>query len=64
MNNFIIDTLSYNLLLNFIILYLLIMLLLIISCKFLIKDNIEFKSIEKYSLGRLLSNIINKYISI
>jgi hypothetical protein len=61
---FIINTLSNNLLLNFIILYLLIMLLLIISCKFLVKDNIEFKSIKNYRLGKALSYIINKYISI
>jgi hypothetical protein len=41
----IIDVLSNNLLLHFIILYLLIMLLIIFTCKFILKDKIEFTKI-------------------
>jgi hypothetical protein len=47
----IIDVLSNNLLLHFIILYLLIMLLIIFTCKFILKDNIEFTKIKNNPLG-------------
>ena len=47
----IIDVLSNNLLLHFIILYLLIMLLIIFTCKFILKDKIEFTKIENNPLG-------------
>lgn len=60
----IISVLSDNLLLHFIILYLLIMLLIIISCKFIIKDNIEFTKIQNHPLGGWVKYIINKFISI
>ena len=53
----IINVLSDNLLLHFIILYLLIMLLIIISCKFIIKDNIEFTKIQNNLLGGWVINI-------
>lgn len=48
---FLMSVLSNNLYLHFIILYLLFMLLIIISCKFIFKDNIEFKKIKNYPLG-------------
>lgn len=47
----IIEVLSNNLLLHFIILYLLIMLLIIFTCKFILKDNIEFTRIQNNPLG-------------
>jgi hypothetical protein len=47
----IINVLSNNLQLHFIILYLLIMLLIIITCKYILKDNIEFTKIQNNPLG-------------
>ena len=47
----IINVLSNNLYLHFIILYLLIMLLIIITCKYILKDNIEFTKIQNNPLG-------------
>ena len=47
----IINVLSNNLHLHFIILYLLIMLLIIITCKYILKDNIEFTKIQNNPLG-------------
>lgn len=44
--DFIINTLSNNILLEYIILYLLFLLLIIISCKILIRDEIESKTIK------------------
>jgi hypothetical protein len=40
------------------------MLLIIITCKFIIRDNIEFTKIQNYPLGGLLKYVINKFISI
>ena len=59
----IINVLSNNLYLHFIILYLLIMLLIIITCKYILKDNIEFTKIQNNPLGAWIKNIINKLIS-
>jgi hypothetical protein len=49
--HYLISVLSNNLYLHVIMGYLLFILLIIISCKFLFKDNIEFKKIKKYPLG-------------
>jgi len=62
--DYIINTLSNNLLLDYIILYLLLMLLIIFSCKFVIREDIDSNSIKKYLFSDLLSNLIKKYISI
>lgn len=61
---FIANMISDNIKLHFIILYLLIMLFLILSCKFLFNEKIEFTKMEKYHIGRIISYLINKYISI
>lgn len=63
-NNYILNTLSDILLLDYIILYLLFMLLIIISCKFIIGENIELKTIKRFVYIDLLSNLIKKYITI
>lgn len=49
--HYLISVLSNSLYLHLIMGYLLFILLIIISCKFLFKDNIEFKKIKKYPLG-------------
>jgi hypothetical protein len=56
--------LSNNLLLHFIILYLLIMLLIIFTCKFIFKDSIEFTKIQNNPLGVWEKYTVNKFISI
>nr|YP_004376360.1 hyp4 [Moniliophthora roreri]ADO51587.1 hyp4 [Moniliophthora roreri] len=63
-NQFIIDILSNNLLLQFIVLYLLIMLILIISSKFLLNESSEFKTINSLPFGGVISYLLKKYISI
>jgi hypothetical protein len=63
-NDFILNILTDNLLLNYVILYLLFMLLIIISCKFAIGDNIDSKTIKRFVFSDLLSNLIKKYITI
>jgi len=63
-NNYILNTLSDIILLDYIVLYLLFMLLIIISCKFIIGDNIESKTIKRFVYIDLLSNLIKKYITI
>jgi hypothetical protein len=62
--DFIINTLSNNILLEYIILYLLFMLLIIISCKILIRDEIELKTIKRFVVSEVLSKFIKKYITI
>jgi uncharacterized MnhB-related membrane protein len=51
-------------LLNYIVLYLLIMLLIIISCKFVIREDIDTNTIKRFVFSELLSRFIKKYITI
>jgi hypothetical protein len=62
--DYIINTLNNNLMLDYIILYLLFMLLIILSCKFVIREDIDSNSIKKYLFIDSLSNLIKKYITI
>nr|YP_025895.1 hypothetical protein 29 [Moniliophthora perniciosa]AAQ74319.1 hypothetical protein 29 [Moniliophthora perniciosa] len=49
--------------LEFIKIYLLLILLIISACKLLIKsDSLKFEFLNKYSLGRHLNSFLNKYI--
>lgn len=61
---FLIETLTNNLILQFIILYLMIMLIIIFTCKLIIEKEIQFNIIKKFPLGNYIYNILNKYIYI
>jgi len=61
---FLIETLTNNLILQFIILYLMIMLIIIFTCKLIIEKEIQFNIIKKFPLGNYIYYILNKYISI
>lgn len=58
------DLIHTNLFLHFIILYLLIMLVIIYSCKVLLENNIHFNNILNYPLGKYIHKILNFYINI
>jgi hypothetical protein len=53
-----------NLMLDYIILYLLVMLLIIISCKFVVSEDIDSKTIKRFVFSDFLSKLIKKYITI
>lgn len=61
---FLIDSLTNNLILQFIILYLMIMVIIILTCKLIIEKNIQLTNIKNYPLGNNIYYIFNKYISI
>src|SRR6266481_399631 len=61
---FLIETLTNNLILQFIILYLMFMLIVIFTCKLIIEKEIQFNIIKKFPLGNYIYLILNKYISI
>lgn len=49
--------------LQFICVYLLLMLIVIFSCKLIIDRNISLEILKKYPLGKYLYLVITKYIS-
>lgn len=61
---FLIETLTNNLILQFIIIYLMIMFIIIFTCKLIIEKNIELNKIKEYPLGNYIYYILEKYISI
>lgn len=64
LTQFVVEALNTHLFLNFIIVYLLVMLLLIFICKLVLNKNTEFQNLNKYPLGNLINKILVKYISI
>nr|YP_004376397.1 hyp26 [Moniliophthora roreri]ADO51609.1 hyp26 [Moniliophthora roreri] len=63
--NFIIDILTDTIALEFIKIYLLLILLIILTCKFLIKsDSLNFDFLNKYTFGRYINFLLDKYIHI
>jgi hypothetical protein len=56
--DYIVKVLSDNLLLNYIIVYLLFMLLIIISCKILIREDIDSNTIKRFVFSDFLSKLI------
>lgn len=61
---FLIEALTNNLMLHFVILYLMIMFIIIFSCKIIIEKDIQFNFIKQYPLGNFIHNLLSKYISI
>lgn len=61
---FVLDALNNHLIINFITVYLLLMLLIIIFCKFILNNDIKFNRLEKYPLGTYINKFLIKYISI
>lgn len=64
LTQFALDTLNNHLIINFITVYLLLMLLIIIICKFVLNKDINFNRLEKYPLGFYINKFLIKYISI
>ncbi len=63
-NSWLIERLSDYLILQFVILYLLIMITLILTSKFLLERDIQFETISKYKLGKYVSKFFITYINI
>jgi hypothetical protein len=61
---FISDNLYNNLLLQFIVLYLLFMLLIIISCRILLKNNIDLGKFKKSKISVFFFSYLELYINI
>jgi hypothetical protein len=61
---FLIETLTNNLILQFIIIYLMIMFIIIFTCKLIIEKDIQLNKIKEYPLGNYIYYILEKYISI
>nr|YP_009690145.1 hypothetical protein PPIT_000044 [Porodaedalea pini]QEG56925.1 hypothetical protein PPIT_000044 [Porodaedalea pini] len=60
----IIEILSINLTLHFVILYLLIMLVIIFSCKIIIDKEINFNKVLEYPLGKYIHKFLTSYVNI
>lgn len=61
---FVLDALNNHLIINFVTVYLLLMLLIILICKFNINKNITFNRLDKYPFGTYINKFLTKYISI
>lgn len=61
---FVLDALNNHLIINFITVYLLLMLLIIIICKFILNKDIKFNRLDNYPLGIYINKFLIKYISI
>lgn len=64
LTQFVLDALNNHLIINFVTVYLLLMLLIILICKFIFTKDIKFNRLEKYPLGIYISKFLIKYISI
>ena len=64
LTKFVLEVLNDHLLLNFIIIYLLIMLLLIFISKFVLNKNTKFNNLNKYPLGNLINKFLVKVLRI
>ena len=60
---FVLDALNNHLIINFITVYLLLMLLFIIICKFTLNKDTKFNRLEKYPLGIYFNKLLIKYLS-
>ena len=61
---FMLDALNNHLIINFVTVYLLLMLLIILICKLMLNKEIKFNRLEKLPLGIYINNFLIKYISI
>src|SRR5580658_5395839 len=58
------DQLNNYFILEFVSVYLLVMMLIIFTCKLLIDKNIQFDGVKKYPLGHYIYIFLTKYISL
>lgn len=63
-NSWLLDILNTQLLLHYVILYLLIMLGIIFICRFVLDKNIQFKPLSENRLLKFIFKLINNYINI
>ena len=64
LNQYLLDILSNELILNFVTVYLLVMLLIIFICKLILTKDIQFNKLKKYPLGSYINYFLVKYFSI
>nr|YP_009690183.1 hypothetical protein PPIT_000080 [Porodaedalea pini]QEG56963.1 hypothetical protein PPIT_000080 [Porodaedalea pini] len=60
----VIEIISTNLILHFVIIYLLIMLVIIFSCKIIIDKEINFNKVLDYPLGKYIHKFLTFYVNI
>lgn len=58
------EVLNLNLIVQYVTIYLLFMLLVILVCKLVLSVNISFNSLNKYPLGIYANKLLTKYVSI
>jgi len=63
LQQFMIDSLTNSLNLNFIVLYLLFMVLMIFTSKLILENHFNLNKIKEYPLGKYIYIIVNKYAS-
>lgn len=64
LTQFVLEALNNQLVINYVTVYLLLMLLIILICKFILNKDIKFNSLDKYPFGIYINKLLTKYISV